>query len=614
MSKAWLFVLLNLFKLYIIRIFGNFYKKNLFKNIRLSASMAISSSELKNFSKSILNMPAADITKIGSPIIKCKTKMIGGLKKDVFELKKSALYDPVKTSDNIVNICLPRYSGELLKVDVPIEPKPADIEKIQCGVFGKIRTSKELAPKDVVKIIQFQQQNISPKEIERILNQFSAEDRPLAEELLLRMTQFASYDSLGEITRQAPKGILEDRLTGLGSTIRYLSKHKGTFDKEPEFVSKEGSFIVDKIFLERIESDKEYLNEILSKDSEFIIPEGFIDGINLFNQTQDIETLLKELLSSAKSIKKKYPELSDSKAVSVALNAPVIKRLKNAGIHTKPRIIQNPNVARSGEPIADIVAKQLNGKFIEEENISAILEKYPPEKRQFVLEILARTLNTKTTRKLSERLEGMHKTILSLNKGSEEGIYYVIPQDVKSYTLVATQYQLTNNIHPSKIIRLEELSQKLPADARKIVVLDDLAGSGHSLETAYVSIVEQLEKNKGNNVDDVFLAPILSTPEALQKLNDIGIGKYRCTCIPTELTEGITHSEYFSSLSCEEQKIYRSLLDGSGYEGGSLSVTFPYMAPDNNSHFFSNNLASYFTLNGAGVKGKAKFTGAKLEF
>ena len=227
-----------------------------------------------------------------------------------------------------------------------------------------------------------------------------------------------------------------------------------------------------------------------------------------------------------------------------------------------------------------------------------------------MLEVLARTFNSKTTKTLSQRLEKIHQTILSQNKGSAEGIYYVIPQDVKSYTLVTTQYQLTNGVHPSRIIRLEDIAEKLPADARKIVVLDDLAGSGDSLDTAYTSIVEQLEKIKDNKVDDIFLAPILSTPEALEKLNSIGVGKYRCTCIPTEITEGITRSSYFSSLTTEQQNLCRSLLDGSGYEGGGLSVAFPYMAPDNNSKLFSNNFAALFTLNGSGVKGKAKFSGS----
>ena len=546
-----------------------------------------------------------------NPIAKVKGALKSGLQKDIIEIK-----DKYSLHSNIIaehsGLRLKPYTGELLKIDLPLEVKPEEIRKIQRGRRGVIRPNSELSTKEISTVIRYQQEAFSPEYIEGLLQSFPKEERAMAEEVLTRLTQFGNYDSLPKITEQLPK-ILEDRLTGLGSTIRYLSKHEGAFPKKPIFVQTGGEFIVDRIFLERIEHDKNYLREILEKNPDFVIPEGTINGINPFNQTENIEQLLRTFTERAKAVKKQHPEISDSQAVGVALNMPIIKKLRALGIQKTPRIIQNPSVKEQGLSVSEKIAKQLNGEIVSQETLDKIISEYPPEQRQYVLEILANTLNTKSTKTLSEKLREIHKIILKTNKGKEEGIYYVIPQDVKSYTLATTQYQLTNGVHPSKVIRLEDLAATLPKDATTIVVLDDLAGSGSSLETAYGAIIDELEKIDGNKVGDVFLAPILSTPEALEKLNGISKGKYRCTCVPSEITRGLTRSDYYASLLPEQKEMFRSVVGRSGFDGGCLSVAFPYMAPDNNSELFASRFASLFTLNGSGVKGKSKLTDAELK-
>ena len=176
----------------------------------------------------------------------------------------------------------------------------------------------------------------------------------------------------------------------------------------------------------------------------------------------------------------------------------------------------------------------------------------------------------------------------------------------KSYTVITGQYEYIVGVHPSKIIRTDELAEKLSEDARKIVVLDDFAGSGDSLSNNYYAIVQQLERVKKNKVTDIFLAPIMATPGAYKRLNNISLGTYRCTCIPAEIVKGLSELDYFASLSPEQRAVFKEILEGGGYEGGSVNIAFPYMAPDNNSSFFSNNVASLFTLNGSGVKRKKK--------
>ena len=76
--------------------------------------------------------------------------------------------------------------------------------------------------------------------------------------------------------------------------------------------------------------------------------------------------------------------------------------LQALGIDTKPRIIKNTSLKTSDLPVEEQIAKQLNGKIVSEEEIAQIISKYAPQDQQYVLEILAHTLNTKSTREAKE--------------------------------------------------------------------------------------------------------------------------------------------------------------------------------------------------------------------
>lgn len=85
-------------------------------------------------------------------------------------------------------------------------------------------------------------------------------------------------------------------------------------------------------------------------------------------------------------------------------------------------------------------------------------------------------------------MQKMHQQILNANGGKSEGIYYLVPQSVKSYSTVTMQYQMTNDIPTNKILSYSDLS-KIPSDVKKIVILDDVAGSGHSLKSTHQPII-----------------------------------------------------------------------------------------------------------------------------
>ena len=89
-------------------------------------------------------------------------------------------------------------------------------------------------------------------------------------------------------------------------------------------------------------------------------------------------------------------------------------------------------------------------------------------------------------------------------------------------------------------------------------------------------------------------------------LDNISLLGRNVTCIPGEVVESFSKNSHVRSLPASEQDIYKRICGGGGYEGGSYSIAFPYMSPDNNSALFSTSFAELFTLDGLGVKRKGK--------
>ena len=500
--------------------------------------------------------------------------------------------------NNIKDIVLSKYNGPRLKIRIPKPKLSPKLNRIRNGKSGVIRSQKELTIRDIESLIASQREGFSHADISKLILAFPQKEQELATKLLARLTQFGSYSSLDQIVQQTGT-LYFDSSVNLGSVIRYLSKHEGAFSKAPKFAESKATCIVDELLLQKMETNSSYLREILSKDLSFVIPEGFSSGLNPFNQTKSLKEILKQHIIKFKELKLKYPDKSEDEIISELLNQSFKQRLEKLGI-------KDAKVIR-GSYSTDInsLVEQLNGKHISAEELNKILAKYPEKKRQYILEILARSLTVPNSKEISKKMQIMHKMLVKLNGGSDKGIYYVIPQDTKSYSIITMQYQLINNISPRRIITLEELSKQIPKDAKSLVVLDDLAGSGESLQTAFMSIYECLPKEQ-EQIKDVFLMPMLSTKKAFKLLNKEGMGKVRATCIPTEIVESIQSKQYWSTLSEEDQIIIKNILDGSGFGGDNLCVCLPYLGPDNNCSFFSKNFAQLFTLNGSGIKRSTK--------
>jgi hypothetical protein len=118
-----------------------------------------------------------------------------------------------------------------------------------------------------------------------------------------------------------------------------------------------------------------------------------------------------------------------------------------------------------------------------------------------------------------------------------------------------------------------------------------------------------IKKRTKNKPIDIIVAPILQTQEAQSYFQEKGIQN-----ITTQTLKNIFNSKWYKSLPNKQQKIYKKLSKQGSWGACNTSVTFPYMAPDNNNAFFSTMFGKYFTLNGKCVKNCIREKSIKDEF
>lgn len=492
--------------------------------------------------------------------------------------------------------------SKLKKVKLIKEMLPLGIAAIVVSAPGIIRNENQLNSDSLLKLIEHQTKPYKEAEINKILSKYPKEERELIKKILIKSTQFGKMESLYKIAENLEGTLYYDSLPGCSTTMRYLQKYghfNGLFNDSQE----SGTVVVDKFFIERLESDVTYLEKIRNNPIlRFVVPEGYITGINPFTQPESLDKFTKSIYKRFKEVQSKYPDKTNDEIISIILNEPILEKLKNLGITQEVKVINNTCEEQISD--IDIILNQLNSKAITKEQIENFLSTYPPENKQYVLEILAHTLNIKSTKSCNISLKKIYSQILKANGGNLDGLYFILPSDmeVKSYSTVLMQFQEATGVKSEKIFKLKDIAN-LPKDARTLVILDDMACSGESLVGDAQRLAEECVK-AGVEINDIIASPIVCTESAFSRINNQSFfGKY-VTCIPGEIIESFCSSKYVKGFGKDEEYKFKELLEGCGYEGGDYSLAFPYMSPDNNSGLFSHYLAEFFTLFGKGVKRK----------
>ncbi|MBY0404819.1 MAG: hypothetical protein K2X66_13040, partial [Cyanobacteria bacterium] len=291
-----------------------------------------------------------------------------------------------------------------------------------------------------------------------------------------------------------------------------------------------------------------------------------------------------------------------------------------------------------------------------------------PLVQQAALEVLSQAGEIYSPRRTALALKAMHQKILAFAKDkniSEDKIYYVLPRNRGSFCVVNQMYRMINGIpserflvcpdlqsedrtdvehHEEKWIQFCEMlsdsshqyresegsvGRWLLAHAKKgildafklthhkddskvhfskknmVVVLDDLAGSGHTLGNVFWY---QLSRTVSENAW-IYLAPIVSTRTAL----DTGhIKKYQASYPglvyePHHWIDTFPSTAFYKALTPAEKTLFEAIFQDKGYAGVNTNIVFPWMGTDTNNRFWGRFFVSPHTLNGFGNKhvGKA---------
>ncbi len=509
--------------------------------------------------------------------------------------KSISFYGNIFNPNNINKLSKKALNG--IGSEISKDAHQTELQRIRTFEPGKIRRKNKLSSENLMKIIDDELMITEPNDISKILHSFNSEDRELATTIMQRLTQFGNMQSLNVIVEKAQKlkhGLLySDNNVSLPSTLAYLSK-KGNF-QDVQFDAFFNTVILDAEILHKMKTNPKFLSSLKQRQSQYIYPEGWINGINPFNQNEDIQKVTNNVLINTKQLLNEDVNIEKHEAISRAINKQVVEEMTSLGLLGDLKIAQNTD-ALQNKATAEQIAAQLMPNKVKTEDVNKILEQLPTEYRQIALENLCQNIKIYSPKKLALKLTNLHKQICP--DSNLDGVYFVTSKIYKSYSFMTLNYKIANKIPSDHLITHQDITKI--KDAKKLVIIDDLAGSGESLEDEYALIKER------SNCD-IILAPLVATDKAIEKFRQLAVKDPKVSLVCEEELVSFKNQKYFNSLSETDQMKFLKLLQSTGCEQNGLNISFAHMAPDNNNAFFANMLAKAFTFNAKGSKNCSNF-------
>ncbi len=469
--------------------------------------------------------------------------------------------------------------------------------------------------KQVLEHIEKQLDLFSPEDIQRLLDEgFIPAERPKALQAMRLLTQFGNMRSFNQLQADLlgyygwGYPVVSDDAGTLSRTLHYLheKEHTNKGNRPNPFYrsaiyrdsitnQKRGVVLLDRHMLHQLQSNEKLLRHIKENDFIILYPDGWMEGLNPFNQST-LELLrhnTQQVLALAKDIASKKP-IDENEALTEAISKPTRDIIQSLGLENNFILLKNkPRIRHRLTPIPQEIAENLEPERISSAELYKVIASYAePEYRSAALELLHRNAEIFSPRRLTQFSLEKQKAIEAYANEKKiplQSIYYLIPNINKSYGVVTMQHLTVNNI-PSEQAVTD--IKAVPPENSMVVILDDVAGSGSSLSGAYNRI-----KDLYNG--PVVISPTISSTRAAQYIKD---SCKAATFLPGKVITPFKQSDYFKNLSAKRKKIFELLMGSLGYGEDGLSIAFPYMAPDNNNQFFRTEIAPHFTLNGAGVK------------
>ena len=531
-----------------------------------------------------------------------------------------AMYKAGYEWDPLANRWVP---GE--KLAPTVDPPTRDLDRITNGPDGVIRDEAQLNNADVAYAMNEQLQAVKPSQVGGIIDRFSPDQQAKARVVLAKASGYGNMESLNGL-----RAAMEPQLSAglrlytpghgsLGDNIGYLaSKNKHTFPQHPENIKTTDKIlpdktlvIVDDVILHKIKTEPGFAQELLDANAFLLEARGFNSGINMYNATSPevIAQRTSELLGRANDIQaKSNGNLDFDQAVNSALDE-VTQQTLAAASPDLAASVKRVDAASHPDVTDAAIAGQLNGKAgISEAQVDAVMASVPEKFRGMLRELMARQAQVFSPRSQSNEilLGDQRARGIAAAKGIDpNNIYYYIPKSNKSYGILAMAHREATGTPVDRYINGPgELSKVGPGRDKLIVVLDDVAGSGESLQFA----TETSSKPKPENAraagfeGEIVVVPIRSTEIADKRFTGPGGFESKDPHLeysPNEVSKALKESDFYKGLDDIKRKQLEQLLTDLGFDENGLSMAFPYMAPDNNNMFFGDQIAKFFIMNEA---------------
>ena len=473
-------------------------------------------------------------------------------------------------------------------------------------------------------------------DIEEFLERFPVDQREEALAVLSRLGRDGNIDHLNALRsfldRADNPAIFSTGDGSFADTLSYLANQKDSFmetlrrgdrgyvDTITDIDSIDSSTIIilDESMVQRLETDVAFRNKVITSNARLVQPSAAfgrdpLGGVALGDElAEDINRVL--AASRDYDIPLDSPDSVDE-LIDVALNTDLQSRM--TAIDVTNKIERLPAGELTGD--VDELARYMNrGVDMDEDRLlSAISDRFPDlseKKQRLLLQYVKASGDVYTPASMNQRLIEQHDAILAFaqRKGIDESdIVYVVPNADKSYSAVAAMYKRANPGSANQFISAEDFASRaaaLEADGKMVVVLDDVAGSGKSLDE-----VRAMIRERGFD-GPLAISPVIASQDAMD--GSVVISNYdfpgfqarmdadpNFAMLPGSVRPSLADTDFYRSLPANKQQELLRLLKNRGYGDQGLLVVMPYMAPNNNAQGISQVVGEQFTLNGRGVKG-----------
>ena len=528
-------------------------------------------------------------------------------------------------------------------IDPKEQSKLAEIRKVD--PTGKVRSASELTDADVALSMNAQMDKVKPSELDAIVGKYPVDQQAKVRTVLAKSSGFGNMESMNDLWTKLEPHLKAGRqlyTPGRGSladNVMYMHG-KGAFSKLPtggtplvttKSLGPNTVVILDGVVLAEIKAEPAKAQSLVNQPAggprpQLLQPRGFETGNNMFNSPtpESIAQRTQTILDKANTISKSE-SIPFDKAVERVLDERATQALHDAGVDTKLAAGQlevvDPAANVDVSSSAAIAARLNDNAGITAQQVTDALAKYSEADRALLREMIAHQAEIFSTRRQTQELSNQADQMydIAAQKGKARGdVYYFIYKDNKSYGMLAMAHREITGTEPSHYINgPKELKALKLADSKMLVILDDVAGSGQSLSSAFTQAREA-----GFN-GEIVISPMVSTKQAPTTVHD-GFGTKgsnpdmygqaadaKTTFAPKSYANTLHDSAWFKSLNATQQARLDYLIQDAGYGDNGLCMAFPYMSPDNNNVMFAGTMAEHFIANqnGAAAKNKNHYTG-----